>query len=226
MKNDSLKVIRVKPYGKEVFELTLERAAWTFTPGDCVNLFEESGREGRPYSLASGVDEDVLRFVIRSMPGGCVSPWLAARKTGDSVWASPPFGWFRPGQAPGQAPCVFMATGTGITPFLSFLRSFPDRKPACFRVGLRTTEEAVERAWLEERAGAEFFFSRETASGARSGRITTALEEIPLGPEHQYYLCGLDAMIDQMASWLQTREIPVRHIHRECFFNTDAAPAT
>jgi len=102
-----------------LFELVVERRNLGFTPGDCVAIHAASGKS-RPYSIASGSDEEELRFVIRAMEGGEVSPWLMSRNPGDTIQLSPPFGWFRPGQEIGGALFVFIATGTGIAPFLSY----------------------------------------------------------------------------------------------------------
>ena len=86
----------------ELFVLSLERNGLEFAPGDCVALHTD-GEESRPYSIASGNREDTLRFLIRKMEGGEVSPWLMSRRPGDIVQVSPPFGWFRP--APGHWRC-------------------------------------------------------------------------------------------------------------------------
>jgi hypothetical protein len=89
----------------ELFVLSLERNGLEFVPGDCVALHTDGGKS-RPYSIASGNREDTLRFVIRKMAGGEVSPWLMGRSPGDIVQISPPFGWFRPAQDLGDAPFV------------------------------------------------------------------------------------------------------------------------
>ena len=80
------------------FELVIERLDLQFVPGDCVALGMDNSGETRPYSIASGVDEPVVRFVIRVMPDGMLTPRLLKSRAGDSVSVSPPFGWFRPGQ--------------------------------------------------------------------------------------------------------------------------------
>ena len=96
-----------------VFELQLHRGGVAFTPGDCMGLYDESGIS-RPYSIASGSGEDVLRFLVRRIEGGRVSGFLAGLQAGAALQVSPPFGWFRPGETAGEAPFAFCATGTGI----------------------------------------------------------------------------------------------------------------
>lgn len=219
--NNHTRVVEVRWHTASVFELTVERNDVSFTPGDCVAFFGPDAQGSRPYSIASGTSEPCLRFLIRCMPGGEVSPYLGSRKPGDLVKWSPPFGWFRPGLAGEGAPSVFIATGTGIAPFLAYLKS-PDSKPplACL-YGVRLREDAVAANELRERVPLQLTVSREDASDAMRGRVTDCLDTLPLREHIHYYLCGLDAMIDEITVWLEQRGIPITHIHRECFFNAN-----
>jgi ferredoxin--NADP+ reductase len=210
----------VRWYGSEIFELSLEREGLPFTPGDCLALFAADGRVSRPYSIASGTDEEVIRFVIRQMPGGEVTPFLAARQPGEAVRVSPPFGWFRPGQHAAKRPCVMLATGTGIAPFLSALRSDPALEPAALLYGVRQVSDLIDAEWLVERTGARIAISRDKSDVYFHGRITALLEQTTLPADADYYLCGLDAMIDEVTIWLEARSIDISRIHRECFFNS------
>lgn len=216
---DSLKVRDVIWHGSSVFELQLERIEFPFTPGDCVALYTADGRVSRPYSIASGIGEELLRFVIRKMPGGELSTYLSERKRGDVVRLSPPFGWFRPGESLGKRPMVFIATGTGIAPFLAHIRSNPKLVPAAWLYGTREAADIVDRKALAK-LGVQFCVSREKVSGCHHGRVTDLLEELPRAEGTDFYLCGLDAMIDETTDWLMARGIPITSIHRECFFNS------
>lgn len=213
-------VVDVRAHGPDIFSIEIERDGLAFVPGDCMALYAEDLRISRPYSIASGTDEPTLRFIIRRMPGGDVSPYLCSRRPGDQIRVSPPFGWFRPGANAAVRPFVFMATGTGIAPFLSYLRSPGARSPAAFRYGCRVAADLVEIDWLRQNAEIECFLSRESAAGCRRGRITDHMEELPIG-DLDYYLCGLDAMIDQATEFLTSRGVPLTRVHRECFFNAN-----
>lgn len=215
--NDCLKVRDVRWHGPEIFELQLERAGLSFTPGDCVALYTADGRVSRPYSIASGTGEEILRFVIRKMPDGTLSTFLSGRKCGDEVRISPPFGWFRPGEHAGKRPFAFIATGTGIAPFLAHCRS-SEARPIASLYGVRTAADIIDRDWLDA-LGVKFCVSRERADGCHHGRVTDLLHTLPHDSRADFYVCGLDAMIDEVTVRLEESGVPLTSIHRECFFN-------
>ena len=116
-----------------------------------------------------------------------------------------------------------MATGTGIAPFLSYCRSFPNKPPACCLYGVRHEADAVGQAILREVTSCHLAVSRETPTGvdAVRGRVTELLDKLPLQPDCHYYLCGLDAMIDEVGAWLEERGVDFLNVHREVFFHDD-----
>ena len=203
-----------------LFELVLERGTAKFEPGNCMAIFSVED-ESRPYSISSGNDEDVLRFLIRSVPDGSVSLWLAERQPGDTVQVSDPFGWFRPGQPASAKGSAFIATGTGIAPFLSYLRSSPERPPLACLYGVSLKDEAFALDELKTCSDFQLAVSRESTDSYFHGRVTELLENLPLEPESHYYLCGLDAMIDEVSQWLERHDIEYTQIHREVFFYED-----
>lgn len=213
------KVSAVNFMSKDVYELVLERDGMDFQPGDCFAISNPNG-VSRPYSASSGNKEPWLQFVIRRMPNGQVSQWLAGRSPGDEVEISQPFGWFRPGTNGASSDrCVLVATGTGIAPFLSALRSLPDLQPLVCLYGVRYLTDAVGLNYLRERCPLRLCVSREEAPPHHHGRVTDMLGEIPLAEHTNYYLCGLDAMIDEVSQWLEQHGVHFARIHREVFFN-------
>ncbi len=210
-------VLSVNIINNDLFELIVERNGMAFTPGDCVAVYTENG-QSRPYSIASGSDADILRFVIREMDGGEVSPWLKARVPGDSVLITPPFGWFRPGQDIGDDPFIFLATGTGIAPFIAYMETF-DRPPAACLYGVRHAADAFGFSELRNFCPeTRLAVSREESEHHR-GRLTDLLDGLPMIGNTHYYCCGLESMVNDAGAWLQSRGVPLTHIHREVFFH-------
>ena len=221
----SLPVHHVAFLSPGIFEIALERCGYVFTPGECAVLFSDS--DSRPYSLSSAPHEDVLRFLIRRIDGGVVSPWLAARRRGDEVGISTPFGHFRPGQCgPAEVPAVFAATGVGIAPFLSFLRSRPTagaaRKPVAF-YGVRTLSDAVELDFLRGATDLRLAVSRETVPGCHHGHVTELMATVPHDARTHFFLCGIDGMVDDAARLLDAQGVGPERVHTEVFFSSSAS---
>jgi ferredoxin-NADP reductase len=216
-------VIENRRYTDDVFELVLERAGVQFKIGDCVAVYGADAITSRPYSICSGVNTPTLNLLVRALPDGVVSRYLQERQPGDSVTLDPPFGWFRPGPGDSDAPFAFVATGTGIAPFLSYLRSHPEKPPVRCLYGVRELADAVAVDVLQAACPhLRLAVSREQVSGYHHGRVTDLVDDIPLLPDLQVFLCGLDTMIDEVSVALEKRGLHFASIHREVFFH--AAP--
>ncbi|VGO13709.1 Ferredoxin--NAD(P)(+) reductase (naphthalene dioxygenase/salicylate 5-hydroxylase ferredoxin-specific) [Pontiella desulfatans] len=209
-------VLDVRMANDDLFELVLKRDGLEFSPGDCVAIYTDQ-EKSRPYSIASGPDEEELRFVVRSMDGGEVSPWLMRQRPGGSVRITPPFGWFRPGQDIGTADFAFIATGTGIAPFLSYMKSGA-RAPTQCLYGVRHETDSVGFGDLKAFCPTRLAVSREQ-SGHHFGRVTDLLDTLPLNEQVHYYCCGLESMVNDVSAWLQAKGIDLSRIHREVFFH-------
>lgn len=79
----------------------------------------------RAYSIASSsVPGEYLEFYVALVGSGALTPRLFELKTGDRLWLGPKAtGMFRLDQAPADCHVVFVATGTGLAPYMSMLRS-------------------------------------------------------------------------------------------------------
>jgi len=215
----NLNVKEVRFFTPDIFEVSLERDGYEFVPGQCAVLFADDD-DSRPYSISSGADEPVLRFLLRRFSGGALSNWLAEREVGDIVRVSDPFGEFRTAEAKGAV--VFIANGVGISPFLSALRSrcFAPEKVHCL-YGVRTLGDAVPVPTLRNRVALHLAVSREEPDGHFHGRVTGLLETFELAEGADYFLCGCDAMIDNVYDLLRARNVPASRLHTEVFFSSE-----
>jgi ferredoxin-NADP reductase len=209
-------VLDIHKWNDTLFELVIDRREVTFEPGDYLAIYTKSGTS-RPYSIASGIHEEVLRFLIRVMPEGEVSAQLANLITGDPLELSAPFGWFRPGAYREENAPVFFATGTGLSPFISYLRSYPNHPPEMLFYGARYEQELMHVSLLSKK-NTRIAVSREKSS-YHHGRITDLLSLAPLDQKKHYYCCGMESMIDEISAWLVAKNIPLTQIHREVFFH-------
>lgn len=91
----------------------------------------------RAYSISSASQErEFLEFYISLVRSGALTPRLFALELGDRVWLSPKMtGVFTLRDVPTDKNIVLIATGTGLAPYISMLRSHLDaRDPRCFAV--------------------------------------------------------------------------------------------
>lgn len=213
-----VKIISRESLSSSIFELKAERKDIPFEPGDSVSIFLEGQNGSRTYSIASGINEPYFSFIIRLVPDGEFTPLLWNLKEGDTIFITRPYGYFRPGLDNPDKPFVFAATGTGIAPFLSYLRSYPERPPVKIFYGVRTLEDAVYAGFIAKRAPLTLALSREKKDGIFFGRITSLIELTEFSKETNFYLCGLDTMIEDITEILIQKGIPERQIYQEVFF--------
>jgi len=107
----TVNVDRIGPNG---YQLTTVRP-FEFIPGQVVKLTSDHSLAPRLYSIASGNKETTLKFLFDLKTDGELTPLLSKLMPGDKIWMSKPFGEF----TCDNEPAVWVASGTGIAPFLS-----------------------------------------------------------------------------------------------------------
>ncbi len=187
----------------------------TLAPGVFV-LHLDRQRKEREYSVYSGEADSTLSVLIKEIPDGVVSHQLARLRPGDSVSVSGPYGYFllEPSMK-ARVPLLWVATGTGISPFHSFARTYPDA-PYRLLHGVRTVaERRLSRGFdpakvitcVSAEPGGDFF-----------GRVTRKLPELDLSPSTHAFLCGNCDMIYEAFDLLQARGIPAGQIFTEVYY--------
>ncbi len=79
----------------------------------------------RAYSIASSsVAKELIEFYIGLVRSGSLTPRLLNLKPGDKLWIGPKFkGMFTLSEVPGEFNVVLAATGTGVAPYISMIRT-------------------------------------------------------------------------------------------------------
>ena len=212
----AVRILENRAHAGGLFTLVLENPGMTFQPGDCIAVYGADGRTTRPYSLAGSVHATTLELLIRRIPGGEVSGMLATKVPGDAVEITPPFGWFRPA-SPAGVPKVYFATGSGMAPFLSAMRSGAP-PPRAGYWGVRCLED-LDGVQVD---GFRACVSCGPSGTHHAGRITALLPTVPLEPDLHYYACGVDAMIEEVRNYLAARGVAAGRFHSECFFTAQS----
>ncbi|MBW7907903.1 MAG: hypothetical protein H3C50_03150 [Kiritimatiellae bacterium] len=206
-------VIANRPMALGAFELELSRAHLDFKAGAEIVIHGQEQYEDRIYSLANGERDPTLRLLIRLIPGGVTTPRLAKLVPGDAVEFTGPTGSFL--LRDDDRPIWFIATGTGIAPLRSFVRTAPHLRPVVLH-GVRQAEELYYRDELEPHCSAYYpCVSRDPKSPQR---VTTRLQSLRIPTEATFYLCGSQPMIHDATKILAAHNIPADQIVSEPYF--------
>ncbi len=204
---------------EETFVLSTERKDLKFDAGQLVSLGPRGMGVNREYSVYSGEKDSQLEFLVRKVRGGTVSVALAKLKPGDLVFVLGPYSDFRLKElASSKSPIWFIATGTGIAPFRSMVRSNPDLD---FKVihGVREPEERYDFAdYPAARYQACISGKDAEKGGAFRGRVTDYLRSAQLPKNGHFYLCGNNKMITDAYAILREAGVSSNNIHSEVFF--------
>jgi ferredoxin-NADP reductase len=215
-----LQVIDVLQHSQEIFEIKLERGDIHFIPGQYISIYTPDHKISREYSIASGIHDPHLGFLVKHLPEGIVTEFLMNLKPGNPVTISKPAGSFRPGTQHVGENFIFIATGTGIAPFLSYVKSYPDNPPKKFFYGVKYRTDAVGYEIFNEKCTGYLAVSREKIPGIFHGRISDVVKKFQFEKNLHFYLCGLDSMIEEMRTYLTSIGIATGQIHHEIFFYT------
>ena len=197
-----------------VFLLAVERLH-DFKPGQTVKVGLGDDLPPRIYSICSGNKDDALRILFNVKEGGALTPRLAKLQPGDEIWVSEPGGSFI--GTPDAA--VWIATGTGIAPFYSMLRSGMGANKVLLH-GVRRADQFYFNEEWQAALGEDYhrFCSGEDAEGATRGRINQYIELHELPNSRKYYLCGQATMCVEVRDLLISKGIPFTSIVVEIYF--------
>lgn len=207
---------------QDTFELRLNRPPdFSFTPGQFIR-FIAAGQAGvvqeRDYSLISIPSDPDIGLLIRDTGTGRFSSFLGAAEPGTPLQFTGPHGYFTYRQT--GRPAVFVATGTGLAPFVSMARS----GIAGFLLlhGVKKASDLYYESLFRGRScryvpclsGGDRTHS---CPGAFYGRVTAYLaDRLPPG-EYDFYLCGRREMIRE-ATLLIDERFPGGRVYSETFY--------
>lgn len=221
------RVVGKTVWTERLVSLQIDAEIAPFEAGQFLKLGLEVGAEtfGRPYSLVNAPGERPLEFCFSIVPDGPLSGRLAALNAGDTVLVAPhASGFLVLGEITSGRHLWLLATGAGIGPFLSILKT--DEPWQRFeRIVLvqaaRLASELMYRDTIDgfkESHADQFtfvpFVSRESTDFALSGHIPHAIEngrlEARAGTEFsvahsQVMLCGNPQMVKEVQQLLIER---------------------
>jgi ferredoxin-NADP reductase len=238
-KRMNLRVVEILPQTATAKTFCFERVDGLLPPfraGQYVNVmvYVEGIRTSRPYSISSAPTAGLLELTVRDKSGGFVAPYLFNDlKVGDVLETTGPAGHFYYEPLIDGEDLVFLAGGSGITPFMSMIRDTVQRqRPLRINLlyGSRTPEDVIFRAELENLASShsKFSFSLVISEppegyGGLKGFLDSKLIAQLVGDAKgkTFYVCGPKAMHDFCRAALKEMEVPQRKIRHELYGAAD-----
>ncbi|MCE4564829.1 oxidoreductase [Maribellus sp. CM-23] len=210
------KVIQLRHLSDSTFVIRMERNGMPFQTGQFLILSLKGQIDRREYSVYSGENDDFLEVLVREVEGGKVSSKLKRLKPGDQLDVDGPFGFFKfsPDMFSPQK-FLFIATGTGISPFHSFVKTHPGLDYQLIH-GVRYLEEAYDHKDFDPKRIT--LCTSADKNGDFEGRVTAFVAEQKLDLETNCFLCGNSEMIYEMFDILTGKGIPVSNIYSEVYF--------
>jgi len=195
---------------------------YNFKPGQATNIALD--REGwvdekRPFTFASLPEDDFLEFIIKTYPehDGTTDKLLEV-KAGENLILNEIFGSIN---YKGEG--VFIAGGSGVTPFISILRDLYKKN----RIGSnklifanKTKADIILRDELETMLGDKLInvLSEEKTGEYAHGFVTDELLEREVGDFKGYfYLCGPPMMMMTVEGYLYDLNVDKDRIVKETF---------
>jgi NAD(P)H-flavin reductase len=203
---------------EDTFEMRFRRPPlFQFAPGQRVRFVEDEAE--RDYTPVSSPDMEAVDFLVRYVKAGRFSSLLASAGEGDIFRFTGPHGYFR--FYPSERVPVFVATGTGVAPFVSMARA--GTRGFILLHGVRRFLDLYYEPLFRKTARLYVpCVSAKSDSGERdagdfAGRVTGYLENrLPPG-SYDFYLCGKGEMIRDVIRLVDHR-FPDCRVYTEPFF--------
>lgn len=210
------KIQSIRNLTESTYIIRMDKNNFGFKSGQYMSLGLPNDVNMREYSIYSGENDPYLEVLIKEVKEGDVSILLKKAKIGQALNVEGPYGFFTLREEDiKKSEFLFLATGTGISPFHSFIKTYPKIKYKLIH-GIRNLSETYEKeTYSPEKYVAA---TSQDKQGNFNGRLTSFLKTINAPPETLCYLCGNVDMIHDAYDILQEKGIPVDQIHSEVYF--------
>lgn len=200
----------------DTFCIKLPKSRFSFNAGQHISLGIKDDNQSRLYSIYSSPNDDSLEVLVKEVESGRLTPKLKNLKVGDLVQVYGPYGRFGvESKDIENGKFVFIASGTGIAPFRSIIRTYP-RMDYTLIHGVRYSTEAYDRNEYDKER--YILCTSRDENGTYKGRLTGYLNETDFDPETQFYLCGNGDMIFDAIGILKEKGFKRESINAEVYF--------
>jgi ferredoxin--NADP+ reductase len=199
------------------FEKRSSNSAIEAYPADVDKLIK------RPYSIASAKDETRhFEFYIAQIKSGQLTPRLFNLNIGDRVYVGKKItGMFRLDETPEGTDIIMVATGTGIAPYISFLRSSIVQRPESKMIVIQGAAHRRDLGYYSEltllaESYANFFYVPTLADPddhwdgyqlpieelLKKDILQNEFNITPDPEQTRFFVSGKPEMVEQVSEWL------------------------
>ena len=210
------KVIKLRSLTDNTFVLTLPKSRFDFVAGQHISLSIKGDYQSREYSIYSAESGNNLEILVKEVEGGYFSPKLKHLKQNEFVEVHGPFGKFGlDNKKLNSHKHVFIASGTGIAPFHSMVKSNPELDYQVIH-GVRFANEAYEKD--DYKKDRFTVCASQDENGDFKGRLTEYLKKIEFSKNTSFYLCGNSDMIFDSMEILNEKGFDREDVNVEVYF--------
>jgi ferredoxin/flavodoxin---NADP+ reductase len=212
-----LKVRSIRDLTPSTYVLRFDRNNIPFRAGQHILLGKKDDIQAREYSIYSAEQEDFFEVLIKEVTEGKVSRQLKNVKPGEPLNFENPVGYFILRNIDIKtSQFLFIASGTGISPFHSFVKSYP-RLDYKLIHGVRYGSEAYDKETYDK--DRLVVCTSRDDKGDYHGRVTDYLRENPIEDKDTLcYFCGNCEMIHEAYDILLKQGVPSENLFAEVYF--------
>lgn len=212
----AFKVQEVRLLTDSTYVVRFDRNDMKFKAGQYIRIGLPGSRERREYSIYSGENDNFIEILVKEVLNGDMSKKLKHLQRGEPLIVEGPFGFFTLNEKDlASKKFYFIASGTGISPFHSYIKSYPGMNYTLIH-GAKYGSEAYDRNHYEQKRFV--LCTSRDEKGDFTGRVTKILPIYPLNENANYYLCGNSDMVYDVYNILADRGISTDQIFTEVYF--------
>jgi len=210
------KLIEVVELTESTYILKIEKNGMQFEAGQHILLGKADGNDQREYSIYSGENDEFLEVLIKEVVDGSVSKHLKNLKPGEFLKIEGPLGFFGLNKDKIKSGnFLFVASGTGVAPFHSMIKSHPNLNYKMIH-GIRTCDEAYGK--YDYNADRYIRCASREVECDFTGRVTDYIKQNEFDKDLICYFCGNFKMIKEAMDLLEKKGIPGNQLHAEVYF--------
>lgn len=209
-------VQNIRHLTENTFIIRFERKGIEFRAGQYLTVGFNDSPQHREYSIYSSENDNYIEILVREVLEGDVSLKLKSCYPGKYIEIDGPYGFLKisPDDIHSRK-FIFIATGTGIAPFHSFVTSYPGLDYMLIH-GVRYKKEAYEKEHYDKER--YILCASKEKNGDFHGRVTTYIRDFNPNEQMVFYLCGNSSMIYEVYAILRDKGVSTKNIRSEVYF--------